>query len=883
MNICSLLRSVLLLSIFTFLTCSTSLTTVTGVVFKGPVSNGQLVVKKIDSDGIIGEVVSTFQTNEEGQFTMTAIHSSIPYFIEAVSGTFKDEATGNIVTLTKENPITAFINLYPSGGESLDNTSTQPSFYITPLTTLSSSLALELVSQGQTIGEANEQAHNQLSKMFGISDFLIRKPLDLTLETASSSNDESALYGLLIAGLSQQASTLFVKTKDNDKAPFSIMNLLSALSVDIQDGIFDGKDKNNQTIFLEGTTITLPEDTITTKLSSSMKDFLKNEQNKSGLSDQDEVVKTFVEKIEKNTKSPFNIEITPQNNSIVVGSRLSLTFKASISGIENQTVTWSIEGQEDTTQSLGTISQDGIYMPPDTVPSNGNTVRIKAVSHAFNKLVGTTNIKLKKALALSPSTENIQIETEKKFQASSELENPSVRWFVNDIEGGNATIGTIIEAPGLAAVYKAPATLPSNPLVSVKVTHASHSDTSQIQLFETKVSVNYEGFFYDKVSESENLKPGDGWDALFKVSFDHGGDFSDKLVSISIQKKSFSLWDTLPQNGVLGLGLSNAPDSKLINAEDGSVLEDIFNHQSFYLQADDFENIIEYGGKLVFKFTLESGRILQKQLIMKKSLLIEKDVTLFESEPAFDFIGIYPKAQLWAGPNKKPLELLSNGHILIRGTLSASGTHGKDGGKEPGNGGTGAAGASEGGGGGKGIGQKGQGLGGGKNFYRGHSPTGGGGGGFGTSGKNNKNGFGGGASYGSAELIPLVGGSAGAGGRNYKNGTKGGGGGGAGGSLRLFAKKDIVIEGSVLAHGGNGGDGTISKDEKYRASGGGGASGGGILIQSEGGVIHVTPSGTIQALGGKAGNFGGDGGDGRIRTEGLFKNEGIISPSSSQE
>jgi hypothetical protein len=125
-----------------------------------------------------------------------------------------------------------------------------------------------------------------------------------------------------------------------------------------------------------------------------------------------------------------------------------------------------------------------------------------------------------------------------------------------------------------------------------------------------------------------------------------------------------------------------------------------------------------------------------------------------------------------------------------------------------------------------------------------------------------------GATYGSSQLLPLVGGSGGggaAGGPSFA----GSGGGGGGGSILIAANGTVTVTGSVLANGGKGGD---TSGAGAGANGGGG-SGGAIRIIAR----AIAGNGTISATGGAVGARtstsgptyvdGSAAGTGRIRLE----------------
>ena len=142
---------------------------------------------------------------------------------------------------------------------------------------------------------------------------------------------------------------------------------------------------------------------------------------------------------------------------------------------------------------------------------------------------------------------------------------------------------------------------------------------------------------------------------------------------------------------------------------------------------------------------------------------------------------------------------------------------------------------------------------------------GGGGGGYGTAG-----GIGhpcsgaGGASWGTPDLVPLVGGAGGGGGgAHHITFMHGQGGAGGGGAILMAASNNITVNGSVIANGGS------SPDQTIKQGGGGTGSGGAIRIIAD----SISGEGAISAVGGVAGTpaepttLSGVGGDGRIRLE----------------
>jgi hypothetical protein len=97
------------------------------------------------------------------------------------------------------------------------------------------------------------------------------------------------------------------------------------------------------------------------------------------------------------------------------------------------------------------------------------------------------------------------------------------------------------------------------------------------------------------------------------------------------------------------------------------------------------------------------------------------------------------------------------------------------------------------------------------------------------------------SAYGNMYLQPLVGGSGGGGGKSWQTETDGAPGGGGGGAILIASKRDIVINGKILANGGNGG---LMGD--YPSGAG---SGGAIRLVAD----RVSGSGALSAISGVGG------------------------------
>jgi hypothetical protein len=140
--------------------------------------------------------------------------------------------------------------------------------------------------------------------------------------------------------------------------------------------------------------------------------------------------------------------------------------------------------------------------------------------------------------------------------------------------------------------------------------------------------------------------------------------------------------------------------------------------------------------------------------------------------------------------------------------------------------------------------------------------------GFGEAGQSTPNAVGG-YKHGNDQLSPIAGGSGGGGGGNTGSGGSGAGGGG-GGAILIYGNNLFTVDGDIFARGGDGG---LNGNGCGTDGEGGGGSGGGIILQSR--LVDITGgAGTISAIGGNGQDCGsgpgsGDGGDGRVRIDGV--------------
>jgi len=159
---------------------------------------------------------------------------------------------------------------------------------------------------------------------------------------------------------------------------------------------------------------------------------------------------------------------------VQLGTTLQIT--ADVSGSSNTALTWQVNGHDGGNSTVGTISSNGLYRPPATVPSPSE-VTVTAISKANTNDEANLSIVIVSGVTISvaPRAVDLLPGTTRQFAATvTGNSNTSVSWAVAGVSGGNSTVGTIT-AQGL---YTAPSTLTSAPQ-SIAVSATAAVDTTK--------------------------------------------------------------------------------------------------------------------------------------------------------------------------------------------------------------------------------------------------------------------------------------------------------------------------------------------------------------------------------------------------------------------
>lgn len=361
-----------------------------GNVIDSLVQGGNVTAYSFNT-GQIGEVLGSAQTDTQGLYSLTIKSYSGPVYLELRGGTYVDEATGAVTSLTRDQFLSAI--KYIEGGKDIG------SLMITPLTTIAAKLAGARINSGKSIFTAIDEANNDVTHLFGIN-ILTTYPLNLTGGLTSFS--DSAHYGLILAGLSQMAAQI---SEFNGVQPGNIypsIKVADAMAIDASDGILDGKE-NGQQIFLGS--YPLDSYSYRSKLGQAAILFLSNPNNRSGLGWNDVITALNTTASVTNIfpagdlpkpvdETPPTITLIPQNNTAVNKTVTVTAHAADLSGIASLTLTPGILITPQSEGQKGDISTYVYIFDSTKIPDGDVTFTATAADRAGNQAQASMTLRV---------------------------------------------------------------------------------------------------------------------------------------------------------------------------------------------------------------------------------------------------------------------------------------------------------------------------------------------------------------------------------------------------------------------------------------------------------------------------------------------------------
>jgi hypothetical protein len=243
-------------------------TGISGSVIKGPAANATVNAYAI-AGGQPGAQLGSATTDGNGNFSMTIGAYSGSVMLQASAGTFRDEATGALMTMASGDVMATVIPSVTSGA-------TITGVQVTPITSMAQTRAQQMAG-GMT--QSNIAAANTaMGNYFSVSDILHVQPMNpLAPGSGSNASPDARNYGMTLAAMSQYAKSLNMA---NTSA------LVTSMMSDASDGMMDGKKGSSPITMtmggMMGTSMMAPT-AGTTGLATAMTSFAMSPANMSGL------------------------------------------------------------------------------------------------------------------------------------------------------------------------------------------------------------------------------------------------------------------------------------------------------------------------------------------------------------------------------------------------------------------------------------------------------------------------------------------------------------------------------------------------------------------------------------------------------------------------
>jgi hypothetical protein len=240
---------------------------VKGYVVKGSVAAASVKVYALTPKGGKGLKLKATTADGNGYFKVNLNPApTMPFLIEATGGSFVDEATGETVPMISPDILTAALK--PGTKVAA----------VTPLTNLAAVRARAMAKSGVPLKAAINAAYAGVARQYDLINIGTIIPVAANDEEATKiASFDQRNYGLVLAGLSQEAHDLNVRT----------MDLIAALAEDLSDGIFDGMKSSTPITVptIGGDPIPLPVNAGTSDLQSAINSFAASAMNKTSIAE----------------------------------------------------------------------------------------------------------------------------------------------------------------------------------------------------------------------------------------------------------------------------------------------------------------------------------------------------------------------------------------------------------------------------------------------------------------------------------------------------------------------------------------------------------------------------------------------------------------------
>lgn len=177
----------------------------------------------------------------------------------------------------------------------------------------------------------------------------------------------------------------------------------------------------------------------------------------------------------------FSFGISPSDALVSQGG--TQQFTATLQGLTNTSVGWSVDGVASGNASIGTISTTGLY----TAPSQTGTHTVTATSLASSTTSVSATVTVSGPLGVTPGSATLITGATQQFTATAQgVSNPSITWSVDGVTGGNSSTGTISNS----GLYTAPSQAGNHTIGASDGSGTGDSASVQVTVFSFSMSPN---------------------------------------------------------------------------------------------------------------------------------------------------------------------------------------------------------------------------------------------------------------------------------------------------------------------------------------------------------------------------------------------------------
>src|SRR5579872_7522101 len=139
---------------------------------------------------------------------------------------------------------------------------------------------------------------------------------------------------------------------------------------------------------------------------------------------------------------PATVSVSLNQTSASVTAGSTVQFSATVQGTSNTSVTWSVDSVNGGNSSVGTISSSGLCTAP--TQTGNHTVAATSVADSSKSATAAVTITPPPQISLSPGSATVASGQTQQFSATiTGTSITTVNWSVDQINGGNSTVGTI--------------------------------------------------------------------------------------------------------------------------------------------------------------------------------------------------------------------------------------------------------------------------------------------------------------------------------------------------------------------------------------------------------------------------------------------------------